>query len=253
MILYFTGTGNSRYVADMLADLCGDESVSMNDCIKSGAKAEFNSEKPYVFVCPTYVSAIPRAVEDFIRSAAFSGSEEVYFVMTCAGGMGACPAFAERLCEEKGFIYRGTAQIVMPQNYLVFFTIRQPEEAKKIVADAEPSIRELASFIRSHLSLPDPGMKKWELVSTEMILDMYYRWFMPDKKFWVTENCIGCGLCEKKCPLNNISVQDGKPVWKGSCTHCMACISCCPKEAIEYGKKSVGKPRNRCISYRKQG
>ena len=34
-----------------------------------------------------------------------------------------------------------------------------------------------------------------------------------------------------------------KPVWDKNCTHCMACICYCPVEAIEYGKKSVGKPR----------
>jgi epoxyqueuosine reductase QueG len=43
--------------------------------------------------------------------------------------------------------------------------------------------------------------------------------------------------------LNNIRLENGKPVWGKNCTHCMACICYCPKEAIEYGKKSKGKPR----------
>jgi len=43
--------------------------------------------------------------------------------------------------------------------------------------------------------------------------------------------------------LNNIHLENGKPVWGKNCTHCMACICYCPKEAIEYGKKSKGKPR----------
>ena len=49
----------------------------------------------------------------------------------------------------------------------------------------------------------------------------------------------------KNCPTNNIVIQNGKPVWGNNCTHCMACICRCPAEAIEYGKKSVGKPRYR--------
>ena len=40
-----------------------------------------------------------------------------------------------------------------------------------------------------------------------------------------------------------ITLQTGKPVWGQDCTHCMACICYCPAEAIEYGKKSLGKPR----------
>ena len=55
--------------------------------------------------------------------------------------------------------------------------------------------------------------------------------------------CIGCGKCEKLCPLNNITLQNARPVWGTNCTQCMACICYCPTRAIEYGKKSAGKPR----------
>ena len=57
--------------------------------------------------------------------------------------------------------------------------------------------------------------------------------------------CIGCGKCEKLCPMNNITLPNGRPVWGDNCTQCMACICYCPTEAIEYGKKSLGKPRYR--------
>ena len=56
-------------------------------------------------------------------------------------------------------------------------------------------------------------------------------------------DCIGCGKCVELCSLNNIHLENCKPVWGKNCTHCMACICYCPKEAIEYGKKSRGKPR----------
>lgn len=61
--------------------------------------------------------------------------------------------------------------------------------------------------------------------------------------FTVSDACIGCGKCVQLCPLNNIRLDKDKPVWGSNCTHCMACICYCPKEAIEYGKRSVGKPR----------
>ena len=62
--------------------------------------------------------------------------------------------------------------------------------------------------------------------------------YMINKK-----KCTGCGKCKKFCPLNNITLKNKKPVWGKNCTHCMACICYCPAEAIEYGRKSVGKPR----------
>lgn len=250
MILYFTGTGNSRFVAEMLADLTGDEAVSMNDCIKSGEKGSFHSEKPYVFVSPVYVSAIPRAVESFVDSAEFSGSKKAYFIMTCAGGMGGSPAYAQKLADRKGFEYMGTAQVEMPQNYLVFFTTKDRQTSDGIIEAAKPVVRGFAELIAAEKELPDPGMKSWEYISTEMILAMYYKWFMSDKPFTVSDACISCGKCEKLCPLNNIVLKDGKPTWGGNCTHCMACINSCPKQAIEYGKKSVGKYRYTCRKYK---
>ena len=56
------------------------------------------------------------------------------------------------------------------------------------------------------------------------------------KDFFYTDKCIGCGKCVKLCPLNNVTLQAGKPVWGDNCTHCMACIGNCPTQAIEYGE-----------------
>ena len=55
--------------------------------------------------------------------------------------------------------------------------------------------------------------------------------------------CVSCGKCAQRCPLNNIRISDGKPVWNGNCTHCMACIGGCPTEAIEYKSASKGNRR----------
>ena len=34
MVLYFTGTGNSRYAASLLADALDDELISLNDIMR---------------------------------------------------------------------------------------------------------------------------------------------------------------------------------------------------------------------------
>ena len=72
---------------------------------------------------------------------------------------------------------------------------------------------------------------------------IFYSCFVKANAFTVGNACTGCGQCVRRCPANNITLQTGKPVWGQDCTHCMACICYCPAEAIEYGKKSLGKPR----------
>ena len=78
---------------------------------------------------------------------------------------------------------------------------------------------------------------------TKWVRDVYYKDFMKTKKFRATDKCIACGKCVKICPLSNITMKDNKPLWGKTCTHCMACINQCPKDAIEYGKGTAGKPR----------
>lgn len=69
---------------------------------------------------------------------------------------------------------------------------------------------------------------------------------MHSKKFYATNKCISCGKCENVCPLKNIHLKEGKPIWGNNCTHCMACICSCPKAAIEYGKHTKNRERYIC-------
>ena len=253
MIAYFTGTGNSRYVAEMLGDLLEDEVFSINESLRQGKQAVWEGKKPLVFVCPVYVSAPPRIFLDFIRKASISGCRKVYFIVTSAGtSVCACPYYTKKLASEKSLLYMGTANVTMPQNYLVMFKTKEKAESDAIVASAESRIKELAAIISRQEEFPDPGVKKWEIISTEMCLDFCYNRVMKAKKFTVGDSCISCGTCERVCPLGNVKLADGKPVWGDACTHCMACINLCPKSAIEYGKGTVGKPRYKCIRYQKQ-
>ena len=55
------------------------------------------------------------------------------------------------------------------------------------------------------------------------------------------DKCIGCGKCEKLCPMNNIKIVDKKVVQNNQCTMCYRCINNCPKQAMTLlGKKVVG-------------
>ena len=74
MILYFSGTGNSRFTASLIAKETDDVLVSLNDLIRNHDTPELSSAKPFVFVVPTYAARIPRIVSSFISEAKFSGN-----------------------------------------------------------------------------------------------------------------------------------------------------------------------------------
>lgn len=243
MIFYFSGTGNSRFVARRIAEAIGQPFTDITTYTKTMEKPGFTEPGVYVFVCPSYMSAPARAMTDFIEWAEFPSGIKAYFIVTCAASMGITPRVASELCGRKGFEFMGAAQIEMPQNYIALFTTKEVEENIDILEKAEIEIERLSGLINKGKKLECKKIGPVEYSFTKWVRDVYYKNFMKTTKFRATDKCVSCRKCVEVCPLSNISMKDGKPSWGNKCTHCMACINRCPKDAIEYGKGSAGKPR----------
>lgn len=252
MIIYFSGTGNSKYCAQMFADKLEDELIDSFNYIKNGIAAELISAKPWIFVSPTYCWQLPHIFEEFIRTAHFEGCKDAYFVMTCGSNIGNAGQKIEKLCREVGLNYRGVLPVVMPENYIAMFEVPEPELAKRIVLVAKRSLLKAVRRISKGERLPETKVGVLGKIMSGPVNPIFYKLFVKAKAFYATDACIGCGKCVQVCVLNNISIKDKKPVWGDACTHCMACICGCKAEAIEYGKKSQGKPRYQCEEYEKQ-
>jgi ferredoxin len=249
MIIYFTGTGNSRYAAELLAADTGDELKGINTQIKHGETGNFQSEKPYVFVCPTHGWRIPRIFEDWIQKSRFGGSRMAYFILTCGTEVGDAVRYVRKLCREKNFDFMGLKEVVMPENYVCMFPVPDDIEAKRIRDKAEPVLHSAARAIRKNDPIPCKPVSRLDRVYSRLVNPVFRHALITSRPFWVTEDCISCGRCEKVCPVNGIRMEGGYPVWTGPCVHCQACICGCPRQAIEYGMASEGKSRYLCPHY----
>ena len=243
MILYFSGTGNSGYAARRIADGLGEPLLCLNDRIKAGDTAPTETGARLILVTPTYAWRIPRIVEDWLLRTELVGARQAWFVMTCGSEIGNAAKYNHAFCRAKGIAYMGTAQLVMPENYIAMFNAPQTEEARQIVARAQPNIDRAIAAVRDGSAFPPPRDNLYDRLMSGPVNPIFYACIVKAKAFTVSDACTGCGQCARRCPTNSITIRDGRPVWGQGCTHCMTCICYCPAEAIEYGKKSLGKPR----------
>ena len=246
MIIYFSGTGNSRFAAEFLAKQLNDELLDAGKRMKAGEKDILTSERPWVFVSPIYAWRMAAVFSDYLRKAELKGNQKAYFVLTCGGDIGNAGKHAAELCTEIGLAYCGVLEVIMPENYIAMFNAPDAAECKRIVAAAKPVLERAAKYISTGEPFPVHKTNLFDNFKSGPVNEGFYHFYVKADAFWVTERCIGCGKCVNDCPLNNIRLTENGPVWGAHCTHCMACICGCPTEAIEYGKRSRGKPRYQC-------
>ncbi|MFQ7587258.1 MAG: flavodoxin domain-containing protein [Faecalibacterium prausnitzii] len=75
MVLYFTGTGNSRYLARRIAEGLEMPLYDLNACIKAGDTAPVQTGRDVVLVTPTYAWRIPRVVSEWLGKTELTGAE----------------------------------------------------------------------------------------------------------------------------------------------------------------------------------
>ena len=252
MILYFSGTGNTEFVAKELAKRLNDECMNLLGRIKNQNYEPLHSEKPFIICAPVYVSEMPRFMSKYLKKQTFSGSRDVYFIFTSGGYCGIAGVLAKSLFKAKNMVYHGHAEITMPRNYVAndAYPMLSKEETEARILSACEQLEDVISDIRSGNELKARHVYLFETLITVPFNPFWCKYRLTAKDFYVKDSCTGCGKCENLCPLNNITLKDRKPIWSNQCTHCMACIANCPVEAIEYGTMTQNKERYNFGKYR---
>ena len=234
-IYWFSGTGNSLAVARMLAESLPDaELIPISHAMRNSE----DSADVIGLVFPVYAFGPPVIVLQFIRSLSFSPDSYVFSVCTCAQTSGDTHGFVRRALKKRG-VDLGAAWIVkQPENYPPFGGAPAPNEQAEIQAKAD----EKAACIADVLASRPRGVFEQSGFFIRLAARLVYPtfcWFErhgADRPFRVDSNCNGCGICAKTCPVQNIEMNDGRPVWLGRCEQCFACFNWCPQNAVQYGR-----------------
>lgn len=238
VIYYFTGTGNNLQVAKKIAE-------ALPDCkLVSMGKGRHDSNEVYNyigFVYPTYAFNLPRRVTQFISGMSLAKSKDAFFfaVTGCGNISGVALTVPAKILAKKGVTLNFAEKIIMVSNYVGMYKMNERNPAK--YQNATDSIPALVQKIVAKTEQPAGKLNEFLNVSTAIGLKLVYA--RMDKGFNVSDACTGCGTCEAVCPVANIEMKNKKPSFQHNCEQCMACVQWCPKQAINYKKKTQNRGR----------
>lgn len=248
MVFFFTGTGNSGWVAREAAKAFSDRVIAIGDYFKEESPIfALEPDEKVGFVFPIHSWGVPPVVVSFIKRVNFTGyiNQQLYCIMTCGDQCGNAREMTVSLLADKGMTIRHIYSVQMPNNYIVMkgFGIDSKELVEKKKSTAATLLPRLFNAIATDSPVDHYLKGGLSFIKSGFIYKMFCKYSIDDKPFSVSDNCNSCGLCAKKCPIGNISFIDGKPIWEGNCTQCLACIHYCPRRAIEYGKATKSQGR----------
>jgi ferredoxin/flavodoxin len=251
-IYYFTGTGNSLFIAKELCKQLSNSVIIPISSLENMKTINLKSEIIGI-VFPVYYVDIPNIVMRFAKKLEDIKGKYIFAICNYGGEAGTSLKHVKNILKTKGGELSAGFGVHMPQNAFnkpwenyeklydkslarIDFIVKKIISRKKGVFYSNT----LLHIILSPLNLLFRLMTKSSLkritgspkLSNEEIEDLIY---LTDKTFFTNESCNGCGICEKVCPVNNIKLVSKKPKWQNHCESCLACFNWCPQKAIEGG------------------
>ena len=253
-VYYFSGTGNSLYVAKDIAALLDAELIP----IASAAKKDIISSEADVvgIVFPVYISELPIIVKRFAEKLSAKAGY-IFAIATFGGASGMSLYLLKDILAKNNLKLSAGFGVHMPQNAFYKWW-EKPErvygkwEKKKGKLAHRISERKEGFFLSNlilefvlrklHNPLIKPMFRKsiLEMTGADESMDTDDIIHITGKCYEVSDDCNGCGVCAGVCPVGNIQINGGRPVWGSLCEGCLACLNYCPKEAISGGFSKDG-------------
>ena len=243
-IYYFTGTGNSLWAARKLAEkLDNAQLISLAAVIPEALNP---GSRIIGLSFPVHIWGVPRIVIDFVQRLD-SDPAKYYFALAVNAGQAAATLLQlQKIFAAKGCELHAGFSLDMPSNYIPWGGAVAEDKQRRKFKLADKKIGRIAEIVKAQGKLAPEKGPLWQ----NILFSFFYRKASPhihkmDKSFWADDKCNTCCVCEKICPVHNISMDNDRPAWQHHCEQCFACLHWCPEEAIQHGKNTQNKKRYR--------
>lgn len=242
-LYYFSGTGNTLYLAQRLADEIGNcELVSISSAMKQ--KTIVDAAERVGIIFPVYCFGTPIIIKEFLNKLQVQSGSYLFGCSSYGGLLAGAMRIFQKEAIAAGHTLRAGFAVQMPGNAIMVYDRVADKKQKKMFDTFEKRIPEIAGKIKEKA----PHKMEQFPFPFNLLLSALHNPFMKSlpqsaKQFHTTESCKLCGQCEKVCPVGNIEIIDKKVLWGEKCEQCMACIQWCANEAIQFADKTANRSR----------
>lgn len=233
--IYFSGTGNTKYIVTrLLKNLDNNgEAIALED---KATIEKIKNNDTLILGYPTHFSNCPVYVRDFIKSHKEIWKDKRVLIVATMGAMsGDGAGCSARILKKYGAIILGGLHVKMPDSVADSKLLKKSrEENLRIIENAEKKVDLWSERIINN-RFPHDGLTIFHHIGGLFGQRLWFYSKTKDysKKLKIDKNkCIGCGKCVELCPINNLSLKEGKSTSNNRCTMCYRCISLCPVKAI---------------------
>lgn len=217
--IYFSPTGGTKKVVDILLNCFGEPNQEIDLC-KECKPIQLSETDLCIVSVPSYGGRVPTIAVERLKKINANGAKAI---LNCVYGNRTWDDTLTELqdtLEQQGFVCVVAIAAVAEHSIFRQFATGRP--------DAQ-DCSELKAFAESiQKKLKENSYKKLELDGSHGPYKEYNGVpFKPEGN----ELCGGCGLCAKECPVDAISMENPKQTKKELCISCMRCVSICPKQA----------------------
>ncbi len=237
VIWYFSGTGNTKRIAEEYARAFETENVEAE--IKNIENAEGETDPSgcdfFGIAYPIYGFNAPNIVLAFAKRLVRQAKPIRTFVLKTSGEPlamnNASSVKLKKILKKRGYVLTNEYHYVMPYNII----FRHSDEMANSMWAAAKSVipvdcREILRGDEVKQKYPPFGG-----VAAGVLRIQQWGGKFNGRWYKVTDACVHCNRCIENCPAKNISFKDGKFKFGNKCLMCMRCSLHCPKDAVKIG------------------
>lgn len=239
LIIYYTGTGNSEYLSNMVRNRLLDENydASLYKIDPLNLKKINLNEYDIIGVCyPIYGFNLPKTVHYFFKKQKFKPNQRVFIFKNSGETYSANDSSSlvlRKIIKKQKACLTNEYHFLMPYNIHFRFDeylVKEMLQINSLLLDI------LVKEINENI----PNIKKYKFINNVInrALRLTYIGGNINVLFYKVDKnkCINCGLCIQKCPTKNIYLNKREKIkFKSNCLMCMNCTLNCPKDAIKMG------------------